>query len=141
MRSGRPADLDAVGEIQSLAPDAAHWNPQDYLAYDFCVAVWQERVLGFLVARRVAEGETEILNLAVHPDFRRRGAGMALLKDFLLRNPGQAHLEIRDGNSNAFKFYKSMGFQEVAVRVEYYHNPPGNAIVMTLDSCYCHLRR
>ena len=134
VRSGVAADLGTVAAIQVLAPDAAHWNPQDYLAYHFSVAVRQERVVGFLVARHLEEAETEILNLAVHPDFRRSGAGRGLLEHFLARNPGPAHLEIRDNNFTALEFYKSMGFQQVGVRREYYQTPPADAIVMTRDS-------
>ena len=47
------------------------------------VAVEENRIVGFLVARTVAADEREILNLAVVPDFRRKGVARALLDSTL----------------------------------------------------------
>ena len=135
MRPGGAGDLEAVARIQEASPEAARWDPSDYLAYDLLVAVCQDRVTGFVVARRVAVGESEILNLAVDPVWRRRGVARRLVDEIRWQYPGTQFLEVRESNSGARKFYKSMGFQEVIVRPRYYEDPLESAIVMKFHSC------
>jgi ribosomal protein S18 acetylase RimI-like enzyme len=69
IRRGEAGDLEGVEAIQSASPEAAHWKAADYLQYEFTVAICGGTVAGFLVWRRVAEGEAELLNLAVAPGF------------------------------------------------------------------------
>jgi ribosomal-protein-alanine N-acetyltransferase len=135
VRPGVAADLEAVARIQAASPEAARWNPADYLRCDFLVALDDDRVTGFLVARRVAEGESEILNLAVDPAWRRRGIGRRLTDEIRLQHLGDVFLEVRESNAKARSFYKSMGFQEVIVRPGYYDDPLESAIVMKFHSC------
>ena len=135
LRPGEPGDLDAIAAIQAASPEAAPWPPGDYLRYDLRVAVRQQRVAGFLVTRRTAEAEAEVLNLAVDPDFRRQGVARALICAFLHNFQGDVFLEVRCSNSSARGFYKSLGFQELTLRKDYYEMPPEAAIVMKFHSC------
>jgi [ribosomal protein S18]-alanine N-acetyltransferase len=135
VRRGEPGDLEAVARIQVLSPGASQWDPADYLAHDFTVAVCEGRVAGFVVARRVGEGESEVLNLAVEPAQRRRGIARLLLDEIKLQHRGAIFLEVRESNQNARRFYRSLGFQEITVRQGYYCNPPESAIVMKFHSC------
>jgi ribosomal-protein-alanine N-acetyltransferase len=135
IRAGEAGDLEAIGAIQAASPEAALWPPGDYLQYDVRVAVRGGRVAGFLVTRRTAEGEAEILNLAVAPEFRRRGFARALLCAFLHGFRGDVFLEVRSSNSSARGLYKSLGFQELTLRTNYYGTPPEAAIVMKFHSC------
>jgi len=138
IRRGRPADLAQVAAVQEASPEAAQWNVTDYLQYDFRVAEAGGRIAGFLVSRTVAGLESEILNLAVAPDFRRQGAARDLLQSFLAQARGAVYLEVRESNRVARKFYKSMGFQEFSNRPGYYDTPgcsPETAIVMKFHSC------
>jgi ribosomal-protein-alanine N-acetyltransferase len=135
IRPGQPRDLAEIAAIQTASPGAAAWPAADYLLYDLRVAVCENRVAGFLAARTVAEGESEILNLAVAPEFRRQGCGRALMESFLRGVRGAVFLEVRRSNSGAREFYKSMGFHELTLRQEYYSEPPEAAIVMKFHSC------
>jgi ribosomal-protein-alanine N-acetyltransferase len=135
IRPGQPRDLAEIAAIQTASPGAAAWPAADYLPYDLRVAVCENRVAGFLAARTVAEGESEILNLAVAPEFRRQGCGRALMESFLRGVRGAVFLEVRRSNSGAREFYKSMGFHELTLRQEYYSEPPEAAIVMKFHSC------
>ncbi len=135
IRRGEPSDLEEVAAIQEASPGAARWSVAEYPQYDFRVAVRDGRIAGFLVARAVAEDEREILNLAVGPDFRRQGVGRDLLTGLLAGAPGAVFLEVRASNGAARNIYKSMGFQEVGSRPEYYQDPPEAAIVMKFHSC------
>ena len=132
----RPAtedDLPAILQIQESAPEAAQWDPRDYLAYECLVAERGAAIVGFLVAR-AAGPESEILNLAVEPGFRRQGIGRQLLNDLRTRHPGYLFLEVRESNHPARQFYERLGFAMVTERLQYYDNPPETAIVMKLHS-------
>jgi [ribosomal protein S18]-alanine N-acetyltransferase len=134
VRSAEAADLDSVAAIQSASPAAAHWPVAEYMQYEFTVSISGGSVAGFLVWRPLAEGESEVLNLAVAPPFRRRGVARQLLQP-LLHPDSRVFVEVRESNESARIFYKSMGFQEVSIRQEYYDNPLEAAIVMKFHSC------
>ena len=135
VRAGGVADLDAIAAIQSASPEAAQWDPGDYLQYDLQVALVNREIAGFLVSRTPAAGESEILNLAVAPEHRRRGVARGLVEAWLRGVKGDVFLEVRASNEAAQKFYKSLGFQVVSVRSEYYSSPVETAIVMNFHSC------
>jgi ribosomal-protein-alanine N-acetyltransferase len=135
IRRGGPGDLAEVAVIQAASPEAARWDVADYLQYDFRVSVCGIRVAGFLVSRTLAEGETELLNLAVAPQFRRQGVARKLVESLLAESPGVVYLEVRESNRAARKFYNHMGFHEVSSRSGYYQDPPEAAIVMKFHSC------
>ena len=135
VRTASPADLPEIRAIQDGSPQAAQWDPADYLYYDVRVAVSENRVSGFAVLRTLLPGEYEILNVAVHPEMRRQGVGKRLLRELLARGKSVYFLEVRPSNENARSFYKSLGFEEVSVRPDYYENPLEPAIVMKFHSC------
>jgi [ribosomal protein S18]-alanine N-acetyltransferase len=135
IRRGEAGDLDEVAAIQAESPEASAWRVSDYLGLDFRVAEENGRIAGFLVARTVAAGERELLNLAVGRADRRRGVGQALVEALLAGEEGVVFLEVRESNQGARDFYKSMGFQELSVRKNYYNHPPEAAIVMKFHSC------
>ncbi len=138
VRQGGEEDLPRVMEIQRGSPEAGQWEPRDYLAHDFRVAECQGRVEGFSVTRRLSAAESELLNLAVAPECRRRGVATTLLGDLRSRHHGSVFLEVRESNRGAREFYKRIGFKELGFRAGYYQNPPEGAVVMRLRSCYCH---
>ncbi len=135
IRPGQAGDLEEVAAIQASSPEAAQWDAADYLRYDFRVCLHDGRVAGFLVARHVAPDESELLNLAVAPEFRRKGFARALVQQLLNARGASLYLEVRESNHPARNLYKSMGFKEVNIRPEYYQNPPEAAIVMKFHSC------
>ncbi len=135
IRAAGEADLEAVEAIQRVCPEAAHWKTADYLDQDFRVAIVGNRVGGFIVLRSVAPDEKELLNLAVAPEFRRKGVAGTLLKASLEGFTGSVYLEVRESNEAARRFYQLHNFQEVSRRAGYYEKPPETAIVMKFHSC------
>jgi ribosomal-protein-alanine N-acetyltransferase len=131
IRAATQADLPALARIQAAAPEAAQWPPADYLRYD-CVVADSGAVEGFLVSRRTAPGEHEVLNLAVAPAARRRGVGRQLLEHALSAG-GAWVLEVRESNRAAIRFYEKAGFRALARRPRYYRDSPEAAIVMVLQ--------
>jgi ribosomal protein S18 acetylase RimI-like enzyme/glycosyltransferase involved in cell wall biosynthesis len=139
IRPAQNRDLPEIGAIQRTAPESSQWEAQDYLAFDCQVAligdkITEERAAGFLVSRSVAEKEREILNIAVHPDFRRLHIATELLQAELSRWPGAHFLEVRESNAAARGLYEGLGFQAVGERPAYYDNPPETGIVMRILS-------
>jgi [ribosomal protein S18]-alanine N-acetyltransferase len=134
----RPAtqdDLADIAAVQAASPEASAWQPETYLAGGCLVALAEERVAGFLAFRQVAEGECEILNLAVAPEARRRGLATALIEELIAERPGTLFLEVRSSNAAARNLYAHLGFAEVGLRPGYYSSPPEDGIVMRLQSC------
>ena len=76
-----------------------------------------------------------MMNLAVAPEYRRRGIGRALvteLCDRLIREK-QVHvltLEVRDSNEAAIALYMSLGFCQVGLRNNYYLRPREDARIL-----------
>ena len=135
IRAATEQDLPSIAAIQAAAPESSQWNPRDYLGFDCRIAVAGDSPLGFIVFRPLAEGEWEILNLAVTPGARRQGVGRQLLSDALSLRRGDFYLEVRESNAAARRFYESFGFELVTERLRYYSNPQESAIVMKLYSC------
>ena len=94
-----------------------------------------KRVLGFLVCWLVA-GETQILELAVRSDQRRRGIARRLLDAAVNAAPeNELHLEVSERNGAAIALYKRYGFvssSPEAVRKNYYKDGSG-AILMFMN--------
>jgi polysaccharide biosynthesis protein PslH len=134
MRPANQNDLPEITAIQQTAPESSQWVQADYLAFDCRVALLDGRVGGFIVSRQVAEGEREILNIAVHPELRRQGIATELLHAELVRAPGAHFLEVRESNIAARRLYERLGFEMVGERPGYYENPPETGIVMRIFS-------
>ena len=135
VRRGRPDDLGRVLEIQATATEAAEWRAQIYrLTLEernelrCLIAEINAVVVGFLLWRRLVAEEIEILNLAVAPSHRRRGAAAALVE--ALPNEPSCFLEVRASNVPAQTLYRWAGFSEVGRRPAYYSAPVEDAIVM-----------
>jgi len=135
LRAAAESDVPAILAIQSRTPNTARFGPADYLQYTCAVALVESEVAGFILVRRVADDEWEILNLAVAPEFHHCGVATALVRMQLDEQKGHAFLEVRSSNSAARNLYKKMGFSEIGVRPQYYSDPSEGAIVMSIRSC------
>jgi ribosomal-protein-alanine N-acetyltransferase len=133
-------DLPAVAAIQQASPQAAHWPVDHYLGAISLVALTDlgsahPDVIGFAVARQTIPEEAEILNVAVHPDWRRRGVARALLSALLDKLQGEVFLEVRASNLTAIHLYQTLGFLPVGRRESYYSYPREDAIVLRFQAC------
>jgi ribosomal-protein-alanine N-acetyltransferase len=140
IRSAVPADAEAFFAIERRA-FSDPWSEASFQEaltspWSFGFAAQGSRgVAGYLIAREVA-GTGEVLNLAVAPEFRRRGVGGALLraglKAFRNRRVDEVFLEVRESNHSARSLYASHGFRPVGQRAAYYRNPKEDALVFRL---------
>ena len=88
------------------------------------------RLLGYVGSQTVL-GESDMLNLAVAEDCRRRGVGRALCEALCaaLRARGShgLTLEVRVSNAPARALYEALGFRSVGRRPRYYVRPAEDA--------------
>lgn len=130
-----PSDLPAVLAIEHACFDHP-WSEVHFLSSLFhkqvaknSVAVLEERIVGFLITwyisgRSGENGEAHIHNIAVHPDYQRKGIGRKLLNHVgLVANEHRCTditLEVRKSNVQARKFYEQFGFEYSGIRENYY---------------------
>lgn len=97
------------------------------------VAVEGEVVAGYIGSQTV-EGETDMMNVAVHPDHRRQGIGEKLILALLVvlreEDSHSLTLEVRASNEPAKKLYEKLGFSQVGLRKNYYRNPKEDACIL-----------
>lgn len=91
------------------------------------LAVQQTTIVGFALSRWVLD-EEELLMIAVAAAQQRQSIGRMLLQSVIdnaeIADRRKLYLEVRDGNG-AHTFYKSLGFQEVGRRKQYYRGQTG----------------
>lgn len=78
--------------------------------------------------------EGNIANIAVFPEYRRRGVGEALLSALIQygrdTDLSVLFLEVREGNLPALSLYQKLGFIETGYRRNYYHDPEEGARIL-----------
>ena len=96
------------------------------------VAVEDGDLIGYIGSQSVM-GESDMMNVAVHPDHRRKGVGemlvLALCEALSGENTSLA-LEVRSSNAPAISLYEKLGFVQVGLRRNYYRNPKEDALIL-----------
>lgn len=97
------------------------------------VALDGDRVAGYIGSQSVLDG-ADVMNVAVHPDYRRQGIGRALVERLVAELQKTVvtflMLEVRASNEPALALYTQLGFVEVGRRKNYYRNPKEDALIM-----------
>ena len=97
------------------------------------VAVEDDRVAGYVGSQSVM-GESDMMNVAVHPDFRRRGVAEKLVLELVATLAKQDNhcltLEVRSSNVSAISLYEKLGFAQIGLRKNYYRNPKEDALIL-----------
>ena len=92
-----------------------------------------DRVAGYIGSQTVMD-ETDMMNVAVHPDFRRKGIAQALINKLVeqlkARGSRCLTLEVRASNTPAITLYEQLGFSEIGRRRNYYRNPREDALIL-----------
>ncbi|WEK41959.1 MAG: ribosomal protein S18-alanine N-acetyltransferase [Candidatus Sphingomonas colombiensis] len=136
--SGAASDIAAIDTVMAEAFDPRFgeaWTHSQCLGILSMPGVWltlaraDGEVAGFALSRAILD-EAELLLIAVHPAFRRRGIGAALLRgviaDARMRKVTRLHLEVRAGNE-AVALYAAHGFAKVGERRDYYRGRTGQS--------------
>ena len=91
------------------------------------------RVAGYVGSQTVM-GESDMMNVAVHPDYRKQGIAttliVGLVEELRKRESRCLTLEVRASNENAISLYQKLEFQQVGCRKNYYRNPKEDALIL-----------
>ena len=134
----REAHVSQIAELEKLCFTTA-WSEKSIaseLTND--LAVWMvaldgDRVVGY-IGSQTAGGETDMMNVAVHPDYRRQGIAQILIEllipELQRRCSTALSLEVRASNEPAKQLYEKLGFVEVGRRKNYYRDPKEDALIL-----------
>ena len=97
------------------------------------VALDGENLAGYIGSQSVC-GESDMMNVAVSPDYRRQGIGEKLVEELALQLKAAGNecltLEVRVSNAPAIALYEKLGFAQVGRRPNYYRNPKEDALIL-----------
>lgn len=120
-RLAKPDDLAPIADIDELCRSPQHWGLQNFVAYigaprthAVVVEEGDDNPVGFYLGQYTADGQSLMVpRLLVHPDFRRAGAGTALLAHALKRadRNGAAGVTVvaHERDDESILFYRSFG--------------------------------
>jgi len=141
LREMKPSDIDLIMAIER-ASFSSPWSARFFLeeirvSYSkSLLAEMDGRVVGYVLYWQLPT-DVDIHNLAVHPDYRRRGIGRSLLTAVINSAKERAFirvtLEVRKSNAAAQGLYHTLGFSPEGVRKGYYSDDGEDALVMVLD--------
>ena len=97
------------------------------------VAMEGETLVGYVGSQSVL-GESDMMNIAVHPEHRRKGIAEALVTSLVTELTARGNhslmLEVRPSNTPAITLYEKLGFTQVGRRPNYYRNPKEDALIL-----------
>ena len=134
----KPQHVAPIAEIEKLCFNDP-WSEKSIASeLDNRLSLWLvamdgDRLVGYVGSQSVL-GETDMMNIAVHPDYRRQGIAERLVVSLVdaLRERGNHSLmlEVRLSNEPARKLYEKLGFTQVGLRKNYYRNPKEDACIL-----------
>jgi len=135
------ADLRAIEEIERRSYPTP-WSRSMFAGElakpaSVCLGAFEgDRMAGYMIISRYVDA-WHVMNIAVDPEFRRRGIATALLEQLfdLTEDEGRLGytLEVRVSNVGAIKLYERLGFRSRGVRRGYYTDNREDALIMWRD--------
>ena len=126
------AELEKICFSDPWSENSIAYELTSRLSY-WLVAVEDGQVVGYIGSQSVL-GEADMMNVAVHPDHRRKGIAealvLALSRDLKERDNVCLTLEVRASNDPAIALYEKLGFSQVGLRKNYYRNPKEDALIL-----------
>ncbi len=139
VRRMRLEDIEHVSRLERRCYTLP-WSSSAYVtevgnpsAYYTVATEMDNTVIGY-AGMWVVMDELHITTIAVEPSQRGRRIGERLLLDLTVegieRRASRATLEVRERNTVARRLYEKYGFEDVAIRKNYYSDNGENAIIM-----------
>ena len=135
-------DLDAIEAIEKRAYRTP-WSRSMFASElakptSICLGAFEgERLMGYTINSRYVDA-WHVMNVAVHPDYQRRGVATQLLERlFELTADDERRgytLEVRVSNEGAIELYERLGFEPRGIRRGYYTDNREDALIMWRES-------
>jgi ribosomal-protein-alanine N-acetyltransferase len=135
------SDLNAIDGIEQRAYKTP-WSRSMFASElgkssSVCLGAFDgERLIGYVINSRYVDA-WHIMNVAVDPDYRRRGIATRLLEQvFESTRDDQRRgytLEVRVSNDRAISLYEKLGFVRQGIRRGYYTDNREDALIMWKD--------
>ncbi|MCJ2163836.1 MULTISPECIES: ribosomal protein S18-alanine N-acetyltransferase [unclassified Pseudodesulfovibrio] len=135
------SDVQELIDLEGLCFDY-HWTQEQFLlglknkAFRVLGIRRGEALVGYMAFSLIVD-EMEILNLAVHPEYRRQGLAEVLLgKCFEMCvscNIKKSFLDVKRSNDPALALYRKFGYKRIGVRKNYYPDTKEDALLFRYD--------
>lgn len=129
------ADMPQVLDIENASFEFS-WSEETFircLRQRNCigkVAIYDDQVVGFIIYE-LHKNRLHVLNIAVHPAFRRYGVATEMINKLIGKLTAQRRsriiLEVRETNLDAQIFFRSLGFRAVSVLRDFYDDTTEDA--------------
>lgn len=134
----QPSQIEGVKCLLDACFGESAWSVESIRsqldkADSYCaVAVDEDNIVGYIAFEQIVD-EGSLIELAVLPEYRRKGIGRKLVELMLTSCKGMRTvcLEVRASNVPAIALYHALGFEAISVRRNYYDNPAEDAVIMT----------
>ena len=134
----RKTHLPSIWDMQKSDPYIT-WSKRQFVeSYDniYALVSGNNKIVGFTEILETPP-DAEIHNLFICNELRGRGLGKILLKEAIQMMSAAVenlYLEVSEDNNIAIALYKSLGFEEIGARKNYYRkgSTASNAIIMHL---------
>ena len=137
-----PLNKELAAEVSAIEAMcfSEPWSLQAYLDacdkedYLYLVAVDEAGHAVGMCGLIIGPFEAEVMNVAVHPDYRGQGIAQKLMDALMLagkaRGVKEYTLEVRVSNASAIHVYETHGFVGEGVRPGFYRMPTEDALIM-----------
>src|SRR5208283_1548413 len=134
-------DVPLITEIEKTSYTMP-WSDTSFLSEVYSrhsmtrVAEINGNIVAYVCIKQVAD-EGVLMNLTVHPDYRRQGIANMIfcnaMEDLRTNGCRFIFLEVRISNIAAKKLYEKLNFKVIGTRKDYYLRPTEDALVMMLE--------
>lgn len=130
--------FDALAALEKITVGEDGWSASSFRSEaekenGYVLCIFDNDRIAALLTGYYAVGEGDITNVAVAPEYRRRGLAQKLIAEFEILLPGDSEeifLEVRESNFPAIALYEKCGFEKISVRKNFYSSPRENAVIM-----------
>jgi ribosomal-protein-alanine N-acetyltransferase len=131
------AELEALSFAHPLSKTNLGMLLPDGIGHGFVIVDEEKGVAAAYGGIMTVLDEGQILNIATHPEYRRRGLGEmileAIISDARVNKISFITLEVRESNEAARSLYEKKGFYQVGRLKGYYDSPREDGLILKLD--------
>ena len=126
---------------ESSYPNGSPWPVESYKSElagshnKYGIALQKADKVGFIGYTQLFD-EVEITTFGILKPFKNQRIGQSFLRAFIKQLKAEeiktVFLEVREQNKAAIAVYEKVGFEMIALRKNYYHDPVDHALIMQL---------